>query len=109
MCAPATSSAKETLLGFFDDAEAKLCPSRDGAASGSRVAAWVKLSWLEEAPGVTALSYYYHYLYDHYCHYYHSHSYYYGAKSRGHHVDHVARLTSPWPGASAALVRQLVL
>ena len=145
MCAPAASSAKETRLGFFDDAEEKLCPcalarvfsagmwssrcarltqrgsalhvgtalaSRDGAASGSGVAAWAKLSWLEEAPGVTMLPYYYHYHYDHYCDYYHCHYFSYDARlrgrSRGHHVVHVARLTSPWPGASAALGRQLV-
>ena len=85
----------------------------DGAASGSGVAAWAKVSWLEEPPGVTTFSYYYHYLYDHYCHYYHCHYYYYGARSRGgargHHVVHVARLTPPWPGVPAAFGRQLVL
>ena len=31
----------------------------DGAASGSGVSAWAKVSWLEEAPGVTTLSYYF--------------------------------------------------
>ena len=81
----------------------------DGAASGSRVAAWAKVSWLEEAPGVTTLSFYYHYLYDHYCHYYHSYFYYYGSKSRGRQVVHVTRLAFSCPAASAALVRQLSL
>ena len=100
--------SRRTQLGSAFHVGTALAPP-DGAASGSGVAAWAKVSWLEEAPGVTTLFYYYHYIYDHYCHYYYSHSYYYGANSRGHHFVHVARLTFSWPGASAALVRQLVL
>ena len=50
--------SRRTQLGSALHVGTALAPP-DGAASGSGVAAWAKVSWLEEAPGVTTLSYYY--------------------------------------------------
>ena len=73
----------------------------EGAASGSGAAAWAKASWLEEAPGVAALSYYY-YHYNHYEHYYY-HSYGAAFLLGG------ASAAPPGPGAPAARGRQLAV
>ena len=82
----------------------------EGAASGSRAAAWAKASWLEEAPGVAASSYYYYYHYHHYYPYYYY--YYYGAAFLlGGASGRVAvrGALAPRPGAPAARGLQLAV
>ena len=57
-CMGSSRCSRRTQLGPALHVGRALAPP-DGAASCSRVAAWAKVSWLEEARGVTTLFYYY--------------------------------------------------